>query len=547
MKKFISFPRICLLALTFLGFSCSTDDDKSSIGNPVADFSFAADTENPLMLSFTNNSENATLYSWDFGYTDMVTSVVSPVHTFPEPGSYEVTLTASNGTSVNKKTEVIVVEAREPDPTVSSVEPSEAMVGEAVTITGIDFGSDESAVAVTFSGTEASIISFSDTEIKVTVPDVVTGDLVVTIGEEVIYSDIFNIVEKPQPTVTNVEPGEAMVGETVTITGTDFGSDESAVVVSFSGTEASITSFSDTEIQVTVPNVDSGNLVVTVEGVEIYTENFNITEPQQPTVTSVEPGEAMVGETVTITGTDFGSDETAVAVTLSGTEASIISFSDTEIQITVPDVASGELKVFVDENEIYSGSFVVIDEQSTSCTGDETYEEILAGCGESKAWVLDGAGSIMIGPAAGGTWWELPEEQLDGRTCQLNDQFVFHSDGTFVYDSQGDIYVEEEGGAVHPSDIGLSIGCNDEEDLTAPYDAWGSGTHSFVVNGEELTVNGTGAFLGIYKAGENDFAVEPEESITYEIVELTPEKLTITATLPDRGARYRFIFAPVED
>ncbi|MEZ4884929.1 MAG: PKD domain-containing protein [Chitinophagales bacterium] len=51
------------------------------------------DCENPLNISFVNNSVNASSYIWDFG--DNTTSMeTSPTHIYAEPGVYEVTLIA---------------------------------------------------------------------------------------------------------------------------------------------------------------------------------------------------------------------------------------------------------------------------------------------------------------------------------------------------------------------------------------------------------------------------------------------------------------------
>ncbi|MCG3212506.1 MAG: hypothetical protein FOGNACKC_06176 [Anaerolineae bacterium] len=50
----------------------------------------------PLTVTFTNNSAKTSTYAWDFG--DGVTgSEINPTHIYTQPGSYTVTLTASNG------------------------------------------------------------------------------------------------------------------------------------------------------------------------------------------------------------------------------------------------------------------------------------------------------------------------------------------------------------------------------------------------------------------------------------------------------------------
>ncbi len=112
------------------------------------------------------------------------------------------------------------------------------------------------------------------------------------------------------------------------------------------------------------------------------------------------------------------------------------------------------------------------------CSGDNM--ALLTGCGESQTWVLDGVGSLWIGPVdESQTWWELKAADLEARACALNDQFTFQQDGTYIYENNGDFWVEEEGGAAHPADIGLDVGCNPADAWPAQYAAWNSGTHQF--------------------------------------------------------------------
>lgn len=153
----------------------------------------------------------------------------------------------------------------------------------------------------------------------------------------------------------------------------------------------------------------------------------------------------------------------------------------------------------------------------------------VSGCGDSKTWVLDpSAGSLWIGDPGGAQWWANSANDVTARGCMFNDEFTFHRDGTFTFDNKGDLWVEEEGGAAHPADIGLSIGCHQATALPAKYRAWGaSDSHTYQVTGRTIKVMGTGAFLGMYKAGDKGTSAGPEESITYEILELTPNRMVI--------------------
>jgi len=60
--------------------------------NPSASYTFNIDG---MTVSFTNTSQNATNYAWDFGDGNTSTEL-NPVHTYTVSGSYEVLLSASN-------------------------------------------------------------------------------------------------------------------------------------------------------------------------------------------------------------------------------------------------------------------------------------------------------------------------------------------------------------------------------------------------------------------------------------------------------------------
>ncbi|MCB9040097.1 MAG: PKD domain-containing protein [Lewinellaceae bacterium] len=80
---------------------------------PLAAFTFTA---NGLMASFDNTSTNADSYSWDFGDGNG-SAVFEPTHTFPGPGTYNVTLSAGNsacGDTASFSTQIQIALAQPP-------------------------------------------------------------------------------------------------------------------------------------------------------------------------------------------------------------------------------------------------------------------------------------------------------------------------------------------------------------------------------------------------------------------------------------------------
>ncbi|HKK61009.1 MAG TPA: PKD domain-containing protein, partial [Bacteroidales bacterium] len=85
--RYAAFAIIPLLALS----SC---EDESSL-EPIASFQYETSESNFLDIVFTNFSENAVSYSWDFGDGETSTEE-NPTHTYAETGTYTVVLTAMN-------------------------------------------------------------------------------------------------------------------------------------------------------------------------------------------------------------------------------------------------------------------------------------------------------------------------------------------------------------------------------------------------------------------------------------------------------------------
>src|SRR5438046_360951 len=115
------------------------------------------------------------------------------------------------------------------------------------------------------------------------------------------------------PRITALSPTSGAVGASVKITGSNFGSTQGASTVSFNTTKASPTNWSATSIVAPVPaGATSGKVVVTVGGKPSNGVSFTVV--QTPSITSLTPISGVVGASVTITGTNFGSTQGASAV-----------------------------------------------------------------------------------------------------------------------------------------------------------------------------------------------------------------------------------------
>lgn len=150
-------------------------------------------------------------------------------------------------------------------PTISGFSPSAGTVGTTVTITGDHFSPTPAKNTVTFNGAAALVASSTSAEIVTTVPaGATTGPIHVTVdGETGTSATNFEVI----PSITGFSPTSGIVGTTVTITGTGFGTASDNTIVSFNGTSATIGGTTSTQLVVTVPTgATTGQVAVTVNG-----------------------------------------------------------------------------------------------------------------------------------------------------------------------------------------------------------------------------------------------------------------------------------------
>ncbi|MEM6378839.1 MAG: IPT/TIG domain-containing protein [Bacteroidota bacterium] len=237
-----------------------------------------------------------------------------------------------------------VIPEPELNQTITSIDPTFGDVGTTVTITGTNFSRAIANNRVTFNGVSADVVTASETELTVTVPEGATTGPISISKVITVEGPIFSIVAAP--VITGIDVIGAAVGETITISGANFGESVTDNLVSFNGTEAEIVSATTTELVVIVPvGATTGPLTVEVRGQIGQIDVFNIA----PTITSFNPANGAVNDEITIVGTNFNTDPNINNVSFNGTLATVISASTTELVVSVPAEAStGKIAVEIE-------------------------------------------------------------------------------------------------------------------------------------------------------------------------------------------------------
>jgi hypothetical protein len=120
------------------------------------------------------------------------------------------------------------------------------------------------------------------------------------------------------------------------------------------------------------------------------------------------------------------------------------------------------------------------------------------------------AGALGVGPNLGDiSWWANSLADVTGRACFFDDTYVFGADGSFSNVLGTDTWIEAWQGAA-------ADGCGAP---VAPHNG-SAATYTFDAVANKVTLNGTGAYLGIpkpYNGGELTSPANAPASITYDL------------------------------
>ncbi|MAW83057.1 MAG: hypothetical protein CL832_01175 [Crocinitomicaceae bacterium] len=141
--------------------------------------------------------------------------------------------------------------------------------------------------------------------------------------------------------------------------------------------------------------------------------------------------------------------------------------------------------------------------------------------------------ALAVGPSQTDYgWWSNSSTDLTTRACLFDDSVTFDANGNFMQYMDGNTWLEPFQG-VASEQCGAPV---------APHD--GSGTYTYSYTGTQLTVNGTGAHMGLPKVvngGEISTGAPVPTSITYEST-LSTNGDTLTLEIDYAVGWWKFVY-----
>jgi PKD repeat protein len=530
-------PLLALLVVT----SCKDDDDMPS-PDPVASYQFTVSQSNFLEVTFENFSQNATSYSWNFGDGNTSTQE-DPVHTFASAGTYNVVLTATNaaGKTAQHAKSIMLMDPNEALAMIAGATSKTWYLQREGVALGIGpvAGDNQwwSFGGVTPLGDRPCILDDAFTFHR-------DGDVDFSSNGTIFIDSDGNGgwlgAGSAEGCFEETEPGILTAA-----TGEDLSSFANGGDYTF--------------------DFDVAAGTITVDGLGFYiglanklADGDNYIPQQQKVYTLVHFGAGTVADSMTLAlasaaqswnfylvsyhnpadlpeiptalpRADFQFTKEDFTVTFQNLSANSTSYSwnfgdggtSTEEDPIHTYTAEGEYTVTLTVSDGLGNSD---DISKTVQISSAQFTGATLSSADGKIWKLAGVQSFYVGPTAGsGEWWGgITEADLVARACQLDDEYIFHDGGMFVYDSKGAVFAE-------PYMLGNND-CVNDGDIVAPYGPLASGTHAFEVTEAtdsepaRIKVIGEGAFIGFNKAfngGELNGTIPPVSEITYTVFDYT--------------------------
>ena len=217
-------------------------------------------------------------------------------------------------------------------------QPSSAIILDTITI---QLNGNVGALAgleVSFNNYPAKVVDFLNDYIRVIVPSGLdTRESTINVKYGTVTSSSTQKFVHLTPVINSLSKYQAYPGDTITISGTNFHPLPVHNVVKFDDIQVVVLNSSKTEIRVRVPDSANHNntVTVTVAG-QTATAPMSLSIPT-PVISSLSKSEAYPGVIITIYGSNFHTISSSNTVRFNGVKASVITASETRLDVMVPE------------------------------------------------------------------------------------------------------------------------------------------------------------------------------------------------------------------
>lgn len=225
-------------------------------------------------------------------------------------------------------------------PVILSILPLVGNAGTEITINGRKFSSILANNKVMVNGVIATITASTITQLKALIPETKNGAITVTSNGITNQGPVFKFV----PQIISLDKTSAYMGDILKITGKYLDAGPN-LVVNFNGVNAQIISSTSTTVDVKVPASTSGNILLSVDGVNSNVLPFNY--KIAPNISGLSKSSAFAQDSLTIYGTNFNNGSAPI-VLFNNIAANVVSYSATQIKVYVPNGTNGNVTVSVD-------------------------------------------------------------------------------------------------------------------------------------------------------------------------------------------------------
>jgi hypothetical protein len=227
-------------------------------------------------------------------------------------------------------------------PTVSSVSPTTIGIygGALLTITGNGFASSTSHVLVNVGSSPCSIVSTSPNQIQCTAPaqGINTSPATISINSNGInFPNTLSIAYSSgiTPIISSISPTSGTASQVLTITGSNFVSNQTSVQIG--GVTCTVSTVSSTSITCTVNSSPAGDQPVVAQVTSVGKSNSNIVFLYSLQVTSVTPSQGSYGggQLLTVVGDGFSGSNVGVTICSQACQ-SVTIVSNTQLTCVTP-------------------------------------------------------------------------------------------------------------------------------------------------------------------------------------------------------------------